>query len=749
VPAMSKRRACGFSITCWVLVSVLGLTSSTQTTTDLEETEAEWAQRNALLEQLRASSATAEQLQKLLELAAGATQTSSHGMAPDILIDTNEMLASQDVKDKSLVAAKLRQLSGSNSSTTLERSPIVANNVKTIMLVIAAVILLYQTLHFLIHFGIIPKPGFKTYGTSTVMEQMTECSEQEIFHSASAHHLSTKMLIKGSEKSKKIKTGKVDQAWCEQLGLCETEAGEKRWFEKSEIDPAESHSQHAASYEIEDTCAWPGDNRASGQLDVDKSDEEKCVVNLQHNCLERERYVTVLFKSLFRRQIWSDEPGSYPGPAFQTKEEFTKGCQPGRWPLGLRVQPEGEGELEDELDEEQELTEQEDEGDVDLSELTSVELVRELRNFIWRNNAAGSWKATFIMVFLGSATFPSIYIFSKIVEVVTAKSEEFTFFAIPVPLSALPFLLLLISFNLVVDLVCSYLSYKFWTVVPKYGVLRQFQSFFGRQCMKILMTQAGSKSKTLKSAHEDRFRSSPGLCQAMTNYCCEGVVLSLWGKGFDWTRAVATLVTSVLLILYSFASLGPKDENSFTFQRIWHNILDYGGYLLLFTLVNFSMFLMNVLSRFKESEDMWGVATKTKLNTLSLQQELTVRMMRSGKNRKGAGLTAEDQQVLDEACSEWHDACRIYGNRDFHTWFASWIITENSGTMINGITLAMVMVVLGSDAYSEHIDVGAFVLLVGAVRSMNTALASVLAYYFSLPEGYICLLYLAQVCNLT
>merc|ERR1719201_1512721 len=84
---------------------------------------------------------------------------------------------------------------------------------------------------------------------------------------------------------------------------------------------------------------------AAGSLDLDRSEEEKRIINLQPSFLERERYVTVLFRSLFVRQIWSDEPGDYPGPAFETKEEFTRGCRPGSWPLALLTQPKGESEL--------------------------------------------------------------------------------------------------------------------------------------------------------------------------------------------------------------------------------------------------------------------------------------------------------------------------------------------------------------------------------------------------------------------
>merc|ERR1719424_1161728 len=131
--------------------------------------------------------------------------------------------------------------------------------------------------------------------------------------------------------------------------------------------------------------------------------------------------------------------------------------------------------------------------------------------------------------------------------------------------------------------------------------------------------------------------------------------------------------------------------------------------------------VMNMMARLKESVDMWGVATKTKLHMMSLQHELLVRMMQAGQNRNAAStsLSTQDQQVLDEACSDWHDACRIYGSRDFHTWFVSWIITENSNTMLNSASLAMVVVVLGCDVLSGDMAVGTFVMLVGAVRSIN------------------------------
>lgn len=223
-------------------------------------------------------------------------------------------------------------------------------------------------------------------------------------------------------------------------------------------------------------------------------------------------------------------------------------------------------------------------------------------------------------------------------------------------------------------------------------------------------------------------------------------MLNLWGKGFDKTRSIATLVVSVALIIRTFFSLGPDDD--FTFTNLKHNLDRYGLYLVFFMVVSFSVFLANGLLRLKESLDMWGTATKCKLNMMSLQQELTTRMMRTGKNRKGELLSDESQKVLDDACSDWHDACRIYGNRDFHTWFASWIITENSSNMLNSASLAMVMVVLGTDALRGKMDAGTFVVLVGAIKSVNSAFASVLNYYYSLPEGYTCLLYLAQVANM-
>merc|ERR1719321_900013 len=116
--------------------------------------------------------------------------------------------------------------------------------------------------------------------------------------------------------------------------------------------------------------------------------------------------------------------------------------------------------------------------------------------------------------------------------------------------------------------------------------------------------------------------------------------------------------------------------------------------------------------------------------------------MRAGQGRNGASPTDNDRHVLDQACSSWHDACRIYNNRDFHTWFVSWIFTDASASMMSNLCLAMCALVLGMEVLNGKLNVGHFVMVVAAVRSVNGAFATVLSYYYCLPEGYISLLYL-------
>lgn len=227
--------------------------------------------------------------------------------------------------------------------------------------------------------------------------------------------------------------------------------------------------------------------------------------------------------------------------------------------------------------------------------------------------------------------------------------------------------------------------------------------------------------------------------------------MNLWGKAFDRTQAIATLCVSLLMILHVMLTTIPKGQREVEVSYL-HNLQEswtlYGRYLLLFMILNFSMSAMHVIRRIQISLDMWGVATKVKLNMLSLQQELTVRMMQAGQGRMGAFLSEDDQRVLDQACSSWHDACRIYNNRDFHTWFVSWIFTDASANMMSNICLGMCTLVLGIEVLHGHLNTGDFVMVIASVRSMNGAFSTCLSYYYSLPEGYISLLYLVQVCNM-
>lgn len=527
----------------------------------------------------------------------------------------------------------------------------------------------------------------------------------------------------------RLERGELDQAWDEELGLCATQLGRKRWYLKSEVDPSNYHADLAKEHPADDVNGWPGRGEIErGEADADRSREERRIVTLHSKLLERERFVSVDFWKLLRKDKWADAPGGYPGPAFETKAEFTRGTRPRRWPLGL------------------EGTE-----DTSVCDLKGPQLADHLRGFIWRNNSEGSLKASLIMIFLG--VFPNVqhYLFGKIVETITPHAV-----GVFVSLDASATLWIDTRFVWLVIGVCAievvshYVSFKFWTTVPKYGVLRQFQSFFGRRCLQILMTQASPRNNRLSCAHEDRFRDSPRLCQAMVNYCCEAVVLNLWGKWFDHTRAKSTLITSLLLIVYAMtfetgAGATTRSTPSNFVQHFW----SYGCYLFLFMTLSCATFSLNVLYRVQNSVDTWGAATKAKLNMFSLQQELTHRMMSAGSRRRGAPPTVSDRRLLDEASSDWHDACRIYGNRDFHTWFSTWIVTDEFNNMLNSLSLMMCTVVLGLEVIGGHMTVGTFVMVVATVRSINGAFSSLLGYYFSMPEGYVALLYLAQVCNMS
>jgi len=587
--------------------------------------------------------------------------------------------------------------------------------IKLCVVLLAAVYLLYaayQAFCFLYDFHLVP--GLRGFRVRAKLHGIT----------------ANQTTPRGTE----ITVHKSDQAWCEELGLCNAEFGQTQWLNQSDVDPVESHVRHSLDYEVEDTCAFRVKSLDKATLEI--SPEEQRVKSVQKNCLERERYVTVGFMEMFRGQLWSSKPGGYPGPAFKTKDQFTECTRPGCWPFPV------EG-TED-----------------DVSEVSSAVMVGHLRNFIWNNNADGSRNATLIMVFLGCITWPIHYFAGQMVGVIAAPTvhqEKWTLFGWSIldkgTLCPVEMFMLLVAAVLLLEVLRSYVSYRFWTVVPKYGVLREFQSFFGRRCMQILMTQTGAKDDlSLQNPHVDRYRSSPGVCQAMANYCCEAVVLNLWGKSFNNTQAITTVLMSLLMMIFvMFTSTTginrTGDEHSYLLN-FKENFVSYGAYLSMFILLSFSMFGLNLLCRLKEAEDMWGVATKLKLNMFSLQQELMVRMFRAGKSRKGSAPTANDQEVLDDACSAWHDACRVYGNRDFHTWFGTWIITEESNHMLGSVSLAMSTVVLGIEVLQGNLALQNFVMITGALRSMNGALSQALNYYFSLPEGYVCLLYLVQVCNM-
>lgn len=713
-------RVCIFSLLCSACVSSV----STQQVETLDEIRAERSQRDAVLQELWKSSATADQLQKLLDSVSVKESQSSPGSPvqsesqsiPAWLYQSDQRQRKLDDKRTNhdhrndCLDALAKQDEPKHDQEFHDK---LTRWIRTTTIGIAICIVTMEIVFILIHFGIIPKYGFKVSHDYTDLDfssdDWRDLEDQE----------NPKVISDNTYLA--IVAGAADQAWCEELGLCETKKGVQLWFGKSQVDPSQSHAEHAASHEIHDPYAWCGDKESRV---ASVSSEEKRLVTLHRNFLERERYLTTTFRKLIFRQLWSSEPGSYPGPSFQTRAEFTEGCQPGNWPIPSHK-------------------------NVHISDLTPLELVHELRNFIWRNNAEGSRKATFLAVLLGSSVFPSIFIFGQIVDIISNVHDGIIlpYFRIPVHGSAL--LMLMALAKLLLEIACAYMCYAFWTVLPKYSVLRQFQSFFGRQCMEILMSQSGAESKNLKNAHENLFKDSPGLCQAMANYCCEGVVLNLWGKSFNNSQAIASLFTSVLLVLYAFTKNPLKETRDKTWwECIAWNIERYGFYLILFTAVSCACFLLNVFSRLKESVDMWGAATKTKLNMMALQNELAMRMMHIGKSKKEIGLTADDEKILGQVGSDWHDACRIYCSRDFHTWFVSWIVTENSNKMIHAASLAMVVLVLGCDVLDGNMTAGTFVVIFAAVEQWNTAFMSVLTYYYSLPEGYICLLYLAQVCNL-
>lgn len=531
-----------------------------------------------------------------------------------------------------------------------------------------------------------------------------------------------------SELRAKLEKGELDQPWNEELGLCGTQLGRERWYGRSEVDPANYLADKAQAHPVEDTNGWKDRGRIDRSVaGPDRSREETRIVSLHPKLLERERFVDIGFFNLLRKRKWSEESGGYPGPAFETKEEFTKGTRARRWPIGL------------------EGTE-----DTRVADLRTPQLAAHLRDFIWRNNSEGSFKASLVMIFLGSVPFVQNFLAGKVIEVISPPVAA-AFLSVDAKFAIwmdTKFAVIALALC-VLEVLSHYVSFRFWTIVPKYGVLRQFQSFFGRRMLQIQMTQATPKDNRLKCAHEDRFRDSPGMCQAMTNYCCEAVVLNLWGKSFDYTRAKTTLATSILLLFYvmMFESAAGATMSS-PLSKFCYNFIDYGWYIVLFMLLSFAMFSFNVLSRVQNSVDFWGVATKTKLNMFSLQQELTHRIMTTGKRRQGAPMSDEDQKILDEACSDWHDSCRIYGNRDFHTWFASWIQTAEFNNMLNSLSILMCTLVLGLAVIGGHMSIGTFVTALGSVRSINSAYSSALSYHFSMPEGYVCLLYLAQVCNM-
>merc|ERR1711959_803032 len=117
--------------------------------------------------------------------------------------------------------------------------------------------------------------------------------------------------------------------------------GRERWLRedgsgKSEIDPANSESFKTGDG-TQDVNAWKGREeymkRRAEASEEERSAEEERLVTLQPQLLERERFVTVGFWKLVCRGKWTAAPGGYPGPVFETKEEFTKGTEEGKWPL--------------------------------------------------------------------------------------------------------------------------------------------------------------------------------------------------------------------------------------------------------------------------------------------------------------------------------------------------------------------------------------------------------------------------------
>ncbi|CAK0823211.1 unnamed protein product [Prorocentrum cordatum] len=527
----------------------------------------------------------------------------------------------------------------------------------------------------------------------------------------------------GVELKARLERGELDQPWNEELGLCATQLGRERWYRKSEVDPASHHADLAVAYVAADPYGWPGRGDANrGDADAERSLEERRILGLHTSLLQRERYVGVGFWKLVLKGLWADEPGGYPGPAFETKAEFVRGTRPGNWPLGL------------------EGTE-----DIRVCDLGGSQLAAHLRAFIWRGNSDGSFKASLIMIFLGVVPFLQSFLAEQIVEgagVFTSSDVRLGAW-----LQARPCLFALALGT--VELFSHYMSFKFWTTVPKYGVLRQFQSFFGRRCLHVLRTQAGPRHNEPTCVHEDRFRKSPGLCQAVVNYCCEAVVLNLWGKSFDLMRAKASLIASLLLIVYAMVSDEATGGDSGSHWSAFSvNFCRYGWCIFLFMALNAALLSVNVFIRTQQSVDVWGVATKAKINMLSLQQELMCRMMSEGRHRRGLPLDSTDQQLLDAACSDWHDACRIYGNRDFHTWFSSWIVTDVFNSMLSSFSFMLCTLVLLFEIFDGRMRVGTFVMALGSVRSISGAFATTLSYHFSMPEGYVALLYLAQICNM-
>merc|ERR1739848_97337 len=113
----------------------------------------------------------------------------------------------------------------------------------------------------------------------------------------------------------------------------------------------------------------------------------------------------------------------------------------------------------------------------------------------------------------------------------------------------------------------------------------------------------------------------------------------------------------MLMMFYVMACLPTeqvKEVNSYI-KNFQLNFQLYGWYLVLFMLLSFSLFTANLFCRLRQSVDMWGLATKLKLNFVSLQQEVMTRMMHAGRARSrvaGAPLAANEREVLDEACCD-------------------------------------------------------------------------------------------------